>query len=404
MADHALAENLRRLRRAQRLTQEAIAGAAGLSLAAYRKLEAAQSTPRARTLGALADALGVSADELLAPTRALRAVRFRSHKRLRTREQLLADVGRWLDDFRDVEDLLGVRSRSSLAAVSLPAAPGEDGRVAGAAAGARRAVGLDAEEPLDDLPGLLEANGVKVASMPLASYDFVGLSVAADDGGPAIVVNGWERVSVERRIFAAAQELGHLVLHPSDYDVGRSEEVRAHEIEANAFAAAFLMPESSFWHRWNASRGLALVDRVLHLKRLFRVSYRIVLFRVAERLAGRDDIWRRFQRDYARRFGAPLLGDAEPATLAADSYLASFPEVRSAAEPERLSRFEFTEARLARLVREAVEDGQISLGRGAEILRLPLDEMRALAATWLPEPTSAAVPHGRREDDDAPAR
>ena len=41
------------------------------------------------------------------------------------------------------------------------------------------------------------------------------------------------------------------------------------------------------------------------------------------------------------------------------------------------------EDRLSRLVRQAVESGEISLGRAAEILRLPLPEMRTLAGAWV---------------------
>lgn len=45
------------------------------------------------------------------------------------------------------------------------------------------------------------------------SDDFFGLSIGPADGGPAVVVNVWDGISVERWIFTAAHELGHLVLH-----------------------------------------------------------------------------------------------------------------------------------------------------------------------------------------------
>jgi predicted HTH domain antitoxin len=44
---------------------------------------------------------------------------------------------------------------------------------------------------------------------------------------------------------------------------------------------------------------------------------------------------------------------------------------------------DFREDRLSRLVRRAVEQDIISLSRGAEILGLQLEQMRALAATWV---------------------
>jgi hypothetical protein len=38
--------------------------------------------------------------------------------------------------------------------------------------------------------------------------------------------------------------------------------------------------------------------------------------------------------------------------------------------------------RLAKLVRRGIEDEVINLGRGAEILRISLDEMRVRAREW----------------------
>ena len=56
----------------------------------------------------------------------------------------------------------------------------------------------------------------------------------------------WERISVERWIFSAAHELGHLLLHPMSYDSSKHDEPRAEEKEADTFASYFLMPEMSF--------------------------------------------------------------------------------------------------------------------------------------------------------------
>lgn len=48
---------------------------------------------------------------------------------------------------------------------------------------------------------------------------------------------------MERWIFKAAHELGHLLLHPPDYEQDVSEPSRDAEREADAFASEFLMPE-----------------------------------------------------------------------------------------------------------------------------------------------------------------
>ncbi len=97
------------------------------------------------------------------------------------------------------------------------AASGGGGTPAGIARAARRAVGLESGEPVRNVSRLIEENGVKLLLMETARDSFFGLSVGKRDGGPAVVVNTWDRISVERWIFTAAHELGHLLLHPAEY-------------------------------------------------------------------------------------------------------------------------------------------------------------------------------------------
>ncbi len=141
-----------------------------------------------------------------------------------------------------------------------------------AAEAARSVLGIKDDELIRDMCGLLEDHRVKVMTPKLASDGFFGLSIAGADGGPAVVVNTWDRISVERWIFTAAHELGHLVLHLASYDVKETDENREQESEADVFAGYFLMPEKTFAAELTDSRGLPLVDRVFKLKRSFRVS------------------------------------------------------------------------------------------------------------------------------------
>jgi len=382
MAENIIALNLRRLRKAKDFSQERLAEMSGLSRAAYRNIETGKSEPRVSSLQAIANALDVPIQRLVEPVRALGSVRFRSNKRMRSREQILVDVGRWLSDFSDVEEILDDRVEYELDDIR-KRLKARKNRGEVAAALAREVFGPDTEEPVRDICGLLESGGVKVGEQKVASYDFFGLSVAAADGGPAVVVNTWERISVERWIFTAAHELGHLILHLSDYDVNHTDEEMKHEKEANAFATAFLMPNASFLKEWNETYGLAFVDRVLKVKRIFRVSYRTVLHRLAAGYRGPGNIWARFQMDYKRRYGRTLLRDDEPDALAQDAFRASFPEERAAGEPDSLSPVDFVQDRLSRLVRKAIEQEKISLGRGAEVLGLSLQDMRDLTASWV---------------------
>lgn len=296
---------------------------------------------------------------------------------MNTREQILVEVGRRLRDFNELEEILSDRIEPRLVPINSSLPPAD------AAGSTRELFHLSPGEPVRDICGLLEANGIKVLPLRVASDAFFGLSVAAADGGPAVAVNVWERISVERWIFTAAHELAHLVLHLEDYDVVEKEEEKRQEREANLFASHFLMPQAVFAKEWEETRGMALFDRVLKVKRMFRVSYRTVLYRLSETGAYGSEIWRRFQSEAKRRTGRTLLKDDEPEALAVDAFRASFPEPSRAAEPEDLSPADFMEDRLFQLVRRAVEGDEITLARGAEVLGLPLEEMRQLSASWM---------------------
>jgi hypothetical protein len=143
------------------------------------------------------------------------------------------------------------------------------------------------------------------------------------------------------------------------------------------------MPDAVFRREWAETYGMGLVERVLKVKRIFRVSYRTVLYRLSEGLEDPAVIWKQFQLAYRRRYGKTLLKADEPAALASDAFRASSPEPSPAKEPEKLSPADFVEDRLSRLVRQAVESSAITLSRGAEILGLSLHDMRELSASWV---------------------
>lgn len=381
-----LSMNLLRVRSAKGLSQAQVADSAGLSRVGYRNMESGASAPRVDSLMRVAAALGVGMAELLAPVRTLTAVRFRAHKKMTTRGELLADVARWLDDYNQLEELLEARVPFKLAAVrrKLNGVAKGEARAVKAAALARAQLGLAAGESIRDICGLLEDNGVKVFTPKLASDLFFGLSIAESDGGPAVVVNVWERLSVERWIFTAAHELGHLLLHLDAYDVNKSEEDVAQEKEADTFASHFLMPKELFDKELAEARGLPLVKLVFKLKRIFRVSWKSVLYRIASQSADGGKLWGRFQGEYRSLTGHTVGATEEPDGLSAGEFRSVRPPAKVADEPEHLVEDDFVEDRLSRLVRKAVEKDEISIGRAAEILKLELVDMRQLVNSWVP--------------------
>ena len=369
--------NLQRLRGMRGLTQEAAAEAAGLSRAAYRNLETGLSEPRASTLVALAKALGVSPADLLLPAPPPPRARFRSKLRLKDRPRILHDVGRELDDYASLERLVDEARPYLFRNFSPP-----EGRVR-----PRKAAELVRErlqlgdDPIFDISGLLEDKvGIKVLWLEIASDGFFGLSVAEDGSGPAIVVNSWDRISVERQIFTAAHELGHLLLHRDEFNPDEVAEDIDAEREADVFAAYLLMPEPRFTKEWQEVRGLSLFDAVMKVKRIFRVSYRTVLHRLDEH--GLKDVWPRFMAQAKGRLGRALTRTDEPDPLSPAARGTAAPEPLRGREPFELVPSDFDPDRRMRLIRRALDERRMSLSRAAEILGLDLRKMRDLHQSW----------------------
>lgn len=381
MSSETISYNLRRFRNAKGLTQEQIAAAARISRPAYRKIETGESMPRVATLQNIADALDVKLQDLVTPVEPVKSIRFRSKKKMKSREQVVANVSRWLTDFNYLEDALEDKPVYLFASLAKHFR-NEKADPQVVADKVRKKLKLCDEEPIRNICGLLESSGIKIYSIKLASDEFFGLSVAAYDGGPAIVVNTWDRISVERWIFSAAHELGHLLMHLDDYDVSQTSENIDEEAEANIFAGFFLMPQASFDHEWQHTYGLPFIDSVMKVKRIFKVSYSTVLYRLSQNPRYGNSVWAKFRFEYRNRTGKTLGKRDEPRALSAADFRASFPESRSAMEPEKLAEADFIEDRLAKLVRLAIEKEKVTLSRGAEILRLDVESMRERVAAW----------------------
>jgi len=380
-----LSANLRRIRLAKGKSQAEVAEAAELSRPGYRNIEAGTAAPRVDSLMRVAKALGVRLAELLVPVRQLQAVRFRADRKMNTRAELLAEVARWLDDYNELERILNCREAYAfdIAQTRLDSSLNGLDRAKQAAHLARESVGLTEKDAIRDICGLLEDKGVKVFTPDRSSEGFFGLSVAEQDGGPAIVVNTWDRLSVERWIFTAAHELGHLLLHLNSYDVSATSEDNAQEKEADTFASYFLMPETLFDKEYGEARGLPLVRIVMKLKRIFRVSCTSVVYRIASKAADPKVVWAQFQREYHALTGRTLDMAKEPDGLPANEFRGVKPFAKLADEPDHLVPVDFVQDRLDRLVRRAVEEKEISMSRAAEILRLDLNKMRELANSWV---------------------
>jgi Zn-dependent peptidase ImmA (M78 family)/DNA-binding XRE family transcriptional regulator len=365
-----LGENVRRLRQARSMTQQSLASQAAVSLPALRNIESGKVAPKVDTLQVIADALGTSVLELLKPVRILKDVRFRAKRKLRTRNEILSEVAGWLESFQELEGLLGRKSDDpQLHSVSnrLKEFTDPQQKAATAAVLLREEWKVGEDEPIRNISGLFDRHGLKILSLPIQNREFFGLSVGPHDGGPAVIVNTWDRITVERWIFSAAHELGHLILHQDAFNVDETEENDQQEREADTFAAYFLMPDEAFRRELHSMRGLHWVEAVLALKRIFKVSYRTVVIRL-QRMGSLDvSAWPRFHAHFKQRHGYSLEGHREPFPLHATDFLTA-------------------QLQLGALVRETLEQGKLSVSRAAKMLGCGIEEVRELAREWKVKP------------------
>ncbi len=373
MAIGDIGSNVRRHMKIRDMTIPVLAKRVGIGTATLSNLLNGKAEPRSSTLIGLSTALGVPVVDLVADSPKLKSLRFRTAKTLSGREkaerdQLRHDTALWLASYRFLEQQLGD---------SLEFRLGEIGQkdAKRAAIEARSVLQQDGSSPFFDLPRLMERAGIKLRIHPFGFKKTFGLSVADSDGGPAIVINSEDRIPVERQLFSIAHELAHLVLHRHSYDADGAEENADEERDANMFAGNFLLPDDALGKSWEDSKGLHWVERVLHIKKLFKVSYMTVLVRIGQLLALPDPgtVIAQFRREYEERYGQSLKGHHEPDSLAGPV---------ADCDPKQLDQSDLVEDRFARLVRKALERELISIGRAAEMLGLSLEDMRALARSW----------------------
>src|SRR5690554_4496283 len=389
-----IAANLVRFRNRLQWSKKQAAKEAGVAYRTYLKLENAETNFQLDTLRKVASALQVKMAELLRPVPQLSSARFRaSSEGLRKRDDILAQVGIWLQGYNQLEGLLGWdSSRGFIEWLQDYELPAEDlsARERGerAAREVREFFGLGRREVIRDICGLLSANGVKVLPYQTSTDAFFGLSVGPDDGGPAVVVNVFERIPVGRWTFTAANDFGHIVMHRGSLDGNERTEEKTEENEANWFASEFLMPDVLFRKEWNETRGLDLVHRVFKLKRMFRVSYQTVLRRLAENRKAEGDhdayrnIYALWEDSYERFFETTITSKKfEPEALDPSG----FSEALRANEREQLSPSDFVEEGMQNLVRQAYEADLITISKVAEYLQTTLADARELAGEWQQE-------------------
>lgn len=248
-----------------------------VSAQAIGKYERDEMMPNSTTLIALARALGVSEDYLLGQSDLeLEGLEFRKKKITSKKEEahvqacVLSHVERYLaiEDIIHAPSMEWDRPREA----PFPVYELKDAELVAERLRVHWQLGTD---PIPNLVEFLEAEGIKVLSLPLAD-NVSGLTcwVKPRDRKPVpvIVVNSNDKG--ERQRFTLVHELGHMVLSvPADLN----EEKVAHRM-----ASAFLMPASILWLEIGKRRSRLTIAELLELKRLFGVSVQALTYRCRE--------------------------------------------------------------------------------------------------------------------------
>jgi Zn-dependent peptidase ImmA (M78 family)/DNA-binding XRE family transcriptional regulator len=257
-------------RKRRGLTLTRLAELTGLSTHSISVYENGHQAPAEETLRLLADALDVSAGTFLGAADLDEipedAVSFRALSKMtaRQRDRALAAgrVALLINDW--------IEARFRLPDADIPSLTGHDPESAAEIVRARWGLG---ERPVANMLHLLEAHGVRIYSLTAENDELDAYSLYWE-GRPVIFLSTGK--TGERGRFDAAHELGHLVLH-GEHQVPSSRP--AAEVEANRFAAAFLMPRASV-----LAQGLrhATCDRIVEAKRTWNVAAMALTHRLHE--------------------------------------------------------------------------------------------------------------------------
>lgn len=262
---------LKLARQRRGLTLTKLAEQSGVSLRSLSNYENdAIEQPTEESLRKLAETLGVPPEyfyrEVVDPV-AVEAVSFRklSKTSASKRDSALASATLALEFFDVVDRRFRLPEPSIPTFDKLP--PDQ------AAELVRQRWGLG-DKPISNMVHLLESKGVRVVSLGQSHGDIDAFCFFRD-AVPYVFVNTLK--SGERRRFDVAHELGHLVMH--DEREMTPSNSRDREAEANAFAAAFLMPASGLHAQalWGAS-----LQKIMSAKRHWKVSAMAMSHRLHE--------------------------------------------------------------------------------------------------------------------------
>jgi len=368
---HQVGVVIRQQRDAMRMTASQLAKRIGVSRNTVSNYESGKTEPAASDLVRLADALGCPVGEFLGSGKVTPAPRFafRAHAPLRKDPSITVSARKFLRAYAEIEEIMDARLSGHLQRfVRDSDGPLSDRDIEATADTLRQTSGLHDTGP-ENMTRVLESLGVRTLFF---QHDGNGLDALSTIQGEMVLVLLRYRSSVvERTIFCAAHELGHLVLHPQLFTDSSDKEEgdpKILEKEADKFAGNFLVPSDQVVRIWREERlnRLSLFNALLLLKRIFHVSFHCLYHRVTE-LDLTPSVDRPiFINQIKRQLG--ITGKATMEQL----------------EPEPLDPGSlYRTTRFSRLIRSAFLQELIGISKVAEMLQITVDKANEITSRWL---------------------
>lgn len=336
--------NLKYFRLEKGLTGKALADKANLSPTAVSDYESGIQKPDMDTIKRLSEALEVRVSDFLSSRNdSLELVygEFRKNSALTQSQQefLQESVAEYFGRFMTAVDILGGHVLPCAPVCrALPLSADEEEN----AASLRGHLGLSKEGPIEDLTGKLENKGVLVYECDVRSRSFSGMNGSVN-GRPYIVIN--PRMSAERVRSTIAHELAHLM-----FDWPEDMPEQAIEEKATAVSGAFLFPKSDALRELGIRRSSVTKDMTLIAK-----EYGISMMLLVKRSE---------------------IVEIIPASIAHSFFIKASEMGWRTAEPSRI--LPEHPALFEQLVYRAVNEQEISIQRGAELLKRSFDEVASM--------------------------
>ena len=337
-------KNLKYFRLKRGLTKKALADKVNVSPMAISNYENGKRKPDMDTLKCLAEALEIRVSDFLAVRNeniTFTHGEFRKNSTLAQSQQefVCESVEEYFGRFMAAVEILGGDVLPDAPACHMLTLSEDDEENA---INLRRHLGFSKDGPIEELIGKLENKGILVYECDIDNKNFSGMNGFVNDR-PYIVIN--PHMSPERVRSTIVHELSHLMfIWPKDMPDKEMED------RATAIGGAFLLPKSDAIRELGIRRSAVTRDMTLVAKE-YGISMML--------LVKRSEIVKIILPSVARKFfiAASQAGwrTAEPVRIAA----------------EHPALFE-------QLVYRAVNEQEISVQRGAELLRQSFDEVAGM--------------------------